>query len=75
MGHYDLLDSLILAAISNENNPLYEETVRSEARRLKDTLGRLEYRILDGRIQHLRKQGKIKYCITSQKGPRKWLLA
>lgn len=65
MSHYDNLDGLILARLRNvgplELTFLYSGEVRSECDRLADALGRESFRVMGGRLQALRKAGKIEF--------------
>jgi hypothetical protein len=56
---YEKLDSLILNAIRDGRSPLYTSAVDEEAERIAEATGRESFRVLDGRIQHLRKKGRI----------------
>lgn len=56
---YEKLDALIIAAISDGRSPLYASAVDEEAERIAEATGRESFRVLDGRIQHLRKKGRI----------------
>ena len=68
--NYELLDSLILgrAASAGRSTSFFLMTgaIRDECERIADATGRDAYRILDGRLQALRKAGKIAY--TSKAG-------
>ena len=76
MKAYDLLDSIILSAISNGSNPLYENDCSKEALRISENTGRETFRIIDGRLQALRKAGKIKYLKNADgEGVTGWVLA
>lgn len=68
---YDLLDSLILAAVEQEKHPLYERRCFAEASRIAKATGREDFRVIDGRIQALRKAGKIR----ADRKTRSWRLA
>lgn len=72
---YEILDGRIIAAIRNSQNPLYEQLCVEEAKKLAKETGRASYRVIDGRIQSLRKAGKIKHFTKSEKGRAGWYLA
>lgn len=59
MSQYQKLDQRIMEAIRARKNPLYFHTVSEEATRLAEATGREDFRIIDGRLQALRKAGKI----------------
>ena len=66
MNRYETLDRLILEAISNEFNPYENNPVWYEAERLRElekTTGAFRHpmRIVDHRLQHLRKKGSVYY--------------
>ena len=75
MSQYDALDALILAAIQAKTDPLYSHPASTEALRLANATGREAFRILDARLQALRKAGKIKHLTkTEGKGTAGWVL-
>lgn len=59
MSKYERLDATIIAAISEGRSPLYAKTVNAEADKLASVSGREGFRIIDGRLQALRKAGRI----------------
>jgi hypothetical protein len=59
MSQYDILDKLIVAAVRNRKSPLYERNCVSESERIALATGRDDMRVIDGRIQYLRKSGVI----------------
>lgn len=61
MSTYEALDKAILAAIAANKSPLYERGVGEQAKRIAELSGREEFRVIDGRIQALRKAGRIKH--------------
>ncbi|WP_234265218.1 hypothetical protein [Hydrogenophaga sp. NFH-34] len=63
---YEAIDILILKAIENGYKPLYHRPVVLEAARLALLTSRDEWRIIDGRLQALRKQGRIAYQAKGQ---------
>lgn len=64
MSQYSEIDRSIIDCIRNRQgaHPLYDRHVNREADRLAMLTGREAFRIIDGRLQALRKQGAIKYC-------------
>lgn len=64
-GQYDTLDSIILSALANTSVPMpfrqlqHHGEINREALRLADTTGSDAFRIVDARLAHLRKKGKI----------------
>lgn len=59
MSQYAKMDSLIIEAIKDGKNPLYEMQCAVEAGRIAVETGRDDFRVIDGRLQALRKAGKI----------------
>lgn len=66
MSQYQELDQRIIEAIRAKRNPLYAATVSEEATRIAAETGREEFRVTDGRIQALRKAGKIRHVHKSK---------
>lgn len=66
MGQYDEMDKRILAAVKASRNPIYEHKCNTEAERLAEATGRLAYRVIDGRLQALKKAGKIRYFTKAE---------
>lgn len=58
---YEKLDALLLKEIAALNGP-HALSVTNEVYRLGKSTGREQHRILDGRLQALRKAGKIRYA-------------
>ena len=56
---YEKLDQLIIKAIQNRKPHLYEKQVHKEAMKIVKLSGRDKFRVIDGRISALKKQGKI----------------
>ncbi len=56
---YSTLDAEIIRSIQVGKHPLYAKPVCTEARRIAAASGRDEMRVIDGRLQTLRKAGKI----------------
>lgn len=65
---YAKLDEAILEAIRHRRSPLYCGRVSGEARRIEDATGRSDFRIIDGRLQALRKQGRIVHLTKRENG-------
>jgi len=61
MTDYKALDAAILQAISSESSPLYNQSCNWEAQILARSSGRIAMRIIDGRLQKLRKAGVIQF--------------
>lgn len=61
MSQYQELDQRITDAIRAGKNPLYAQHVSEEAKRLAEATGRESFRVIDGRLQQLRKSGKIQH--------------
>lgn len=77
MSQYDKLDSRILDVISlRQGSPLYNRDVNAEAERLAALTGREAFRVIDGRLQALRKAGKIRHLTKAESnGSAGWKLA
>jgi hypothetical protein len=58
---YTALDALITAAAARHANPLYDGAARSEAERLIAGTSREAVRVIDARLQALRRQGVIEF--------------
>ena len=63
---YKELDKRIIKAISERKSPLYDKAINEEARRLADATGRDVFRVIDGRLQALRKAGKIRHMTKAE---------
>lgn len=63
---YETLDKLIIDAIACGKNPLYAGTVSAEAERIAEATGRKQFRVIDGRLQALRKSGVIMHQTKSE---------
>lgn len=61
MSQYDALDRNILKAIKDCRNPIYDRHVCWESDRIAEATGRKSFRVIDLRMQALRKAGKIAY--------------
>jgi hypothetical protein len=71
---YDKLDLLIELAIRGGGSPLYNCFCCEEAERIEDLTGRQAFRVIDGRMQSLRKRGIIKFSKKKDGGPGRWVL-
>lgn len=60
---YKKLDSLIVDAIKNKKESKFSELMEGdvliEAKRIAESCGREEFRVLDGRLKALKKRGVI----------------
>lgn len=63
---YQELDQRIIAAIQAGSNPLYNRHANNEAIRLAKASGREEFRVIDGRLQAMRKAGKIRHLTKAE---------
>lgn len=66
MNQYAKLDALMLERIGRPNGATLTELtanrdVAAEAARIGEATGRVDWRIIDGRLQDLRKQGLIRF--------------
>ncbi len=59
MSQYDEIDSRIFNAIENKKSPIYSSLCVEEAKRISKATGRDVFRVIDGRLQAMRKAGKI----------------
>lgn len=68
MNQYTEIDRSIIDCIRNRQgaHPLYDKSVRQEADRLRMLTGREAFRIVDGRLQALKKRGEISYSKTTR---------
>jgi hypothetical protein len=66
MSQYQELDQRIISSIRAQRNPLYANTVSEEAARLSEGTGREDFRIVDGRLQALRRAGKIRHLSKAE---------
>lgn len=66
MGKYDELDRLIIDAVTKRKSPLNEKCVNEEAARLAAGTGRDDFRVIDARLQTLRKRGKIRHLTKAE---------
>lgn len=62
MSQYDVLDAFILDAVARGSSKLYTGYVSHEAERIARATGREAMRVIDGRIQALRKAGRISFA-------------
>lgn len=65
VSQFQQLDDLIVARLAGKGiqfTPLFSSNdVRKESQRLGDALGREPFRVLDGRLQALKRKGMISY--------------
>ena len=57
---YEELDKLIVDAVKASKSPLYDNATNEEASRIEKATGRDSDRVIDGRLQALRKKGVIR---------------
>lgn len=59
---YATLDALIVKAVSESNaTPLYQADVVAEGERIAGITSQFGFRVIDGRIQALRRKGVIRF--------------
>ena len=75
MSQYAKLDALIVQAIADGRHPLYNGPCRSESERIAASTGRDEFRVIDGRLQILRRRGSLKFEKTTINGKVGWKVA
>ena len=63
---YEELDKRIVEAIAERNNPLYCRRINEEAARIANATGRDDFRVIDGRLQALRKAKKIRHLTKAE---------
>lgn len=64
---YEKLDELIVRAVGAcHKSPMYVGSVAAEGKRIADETGRDDMRVIDGRVQYLRRKGRIAYYNKSQ---------
>ena len=61
MSKYATLDELIVRAVADGRHPLYNGPCRSESERIAASAARDAFRVIDGRLQFLRRAGVLKY--------------
>ena len=68
MNQYTEIDRRIIDCIRSGQgaHPLYDKRVSQEAYRLAKLTGREDFRIVDGRLQVLKKRGEISYSTTTR---------
>lgn len=74
MSQYEEMDRRIMAAIGARKNPLYARHCCEEAERIAKATGRQGYRVIDLRLQALRKAGKIRHFTKAEKDGGGWHL-
>ncbi len=73
---YAQIDKRILKVISERNRPFCDRIINDEARRIAAETGRDYFRVIDGRLQALRKAGKIRHMSKAESNGRGgWHLA
>lgn len=63
---YETLDKLIIDAIACGKNPLYAGNVSAEAELIAEATKRKAFRVIDCRLQALRKSGAIMHQTKSE---------
>ena len=64
---YEKLDELIIRAVGNSRqSPMYVGPVADEGKRIADETGRDDMRVIDSRVQYLRRKGRIAYYNKAQ---------
>jgi len=63
---YAELDKRIINVISERGSPLYNRHVNEEAKRIGTATDRPAFRVINRRLQALRKSGKICYLTKSE---------
>lgn len=63
MSQYERLDAMILLAIDSARHPLYFGPCTAEGMRIAEATGRESFRVIDGRLQALRRAGKIDHLV------------
>lgn len=66
MSQYKTLDALILKAIEAGRSPLYYGPCDTEATRIAEATGRKSFRVLDGRLQALRRAGRVRHTTKAE---------
>ena len=66
MSQYEKLDTAILEAVSRKKSPLYDRDAVAEANRIGDATGREGFRVIDGRLQALRRAGLIVHLTKAE---------
>ena len=63
---YEELDYLILDAVRHNKSPLYDGKVNREANKIAAETERKAFRVIDGRLQALRRQKRIQWMTKAQ---------
>jgi hypothetical protein len=63
---YEELDKRIVEAISRRESPLYNKRINEEAARIANATGRDGFRVIDGRLQALRRAKKIRHFTKAE---------
>lgn len=67
---YVEIDQRIIEAIKGGSNPLYSHAVKVEAERIAVATGREVFRVIDARLQALRKARKIRHLTKAESNGR-----
>lgn len=68
MNQYAELDQRILSGIAEHGTPWFNRFINEEAARIAKLSGRAKYRIIDARLQALRRQGLIRHFTKAETG-------
>lgn len=63
---YSELDRRIIEAIARRASPLYDRFVNKEAAKIAIATGREDFRVIDARLQSLRRAQKIRHLTKSE---------
>ena len=63
---YEALDYLILDAVRRNKSPLCDGEVNREANKIAAETERKSFRVIDGRLQALRRQKRIQWMAKAQ---------
>jgi hypothetical protein len=63
---YAELDKRIIKAIGDRKSVIYDKDVNEEAGRISDVTGRYDFHVIEGRLQALRKSGKIRHLTKAE---------
>ena len=68
MEQYEELDKRIVEAVAQRKSPLYNKSINEEAARIAAATGRDDFRVIEGRLQALRKAGQIRHLTKAESG-------
>jgi hypothetical protein len=68
MSQYTELDKRILSGIAEHGTPWFNRSINEEVARIAKLSGREKYRIIDARLQALRRQGLIRHFTKAETG-------